>query len=181
MFRKVPDKKMFRKATGFSLPFVGGQPALEPGEEVALSALAKKVVGNVDGLLTLTDRRLIFEPRVHDVRVLERQRVNFPLGAITILRLEKPLLGGSLMLRVGQQSYESDYQVHNAEEWLEAIERLRGGTGTGLPTSPTSAPDVGLPATPPPQAGMPPCPVCGSVCVRQPDRSLTCPQCSSQS
>jgi len=161
--------------------------ALQEGEEVVLSARAQMLAGNVGGTLLLTNRRLLFEPHFADPVQLRRHRVDLPLAEITVLKLTKPLLGGTPLLNVGSTSHAPNYWIANAAEWIATIENLRGGGGLPAPPPPTvpltpALPDLpaegATPADALPPEDTPLCPICMTPTVRQPDGSLRCVRCS---
>lgn len=176
--------------------------ALEEGESIVLSEEAWNRTFNLMGVLTLTNRRLLFEV-TQRVRVVigplgreEHQNiiggnVNIPREKITHLQIGKALLGGQRFLSIGSTFHMGEYQVQDPEAWVAAV---TGGPRPATPDDSSSSPpplnfqpppppplstQPPIPPPPPPDGlSLPRCPLCGSVTVRTEDGSLRCPKCS---
>jgi len=158
----------------------GAAPPVEllPGEQIVRSAQAKMIQGE-GGTLILTNMRIMFEPANRDAKSLRMHRMVLPLAEVTVLGVKKPLIAGDPLLLVGKKWHEIELWIQEAGQWVQDIEGVRSGHGPmAPPPAPFAPPEAPMDMESAPTATSIPCAICGTMTVRQPDGSLTCPHCS---
>ena len=133
------------------------------------------------GVLTLTNRRLVFVPREgparfeispHRLGVREEPHFEAPLDHVVSTRLVPPLIGSVVTLEVIARQQKAVFEVENVHDWLREIRTAQSGPPPVFAAAPNS------PAPPPAAPNLPPCPRCGGTPVRDPSGMLRCPNCS---
>jgi hypothetical protein len=157
---------------------IGATPAsLEQGEQVLFAGQVTETRSNHAGTMSLTDRRVIFEPSHRGA-----WPVTIPLRDLVVLELKKPMFGNLLELRVGDSRHVTTYWVQGRDSWMERIREAREQSRQPpIESAPFPAPSGVSSLAGPLQAGMPPCTVCGTLLVRLPDGSSVCPRCGPAS
>ncbi|HTP53865.1 MAG TPA: hypothetical protein VML94_02735 [Thermoplasmata archaeon] len=161
---------------------------LAEGESVIMTGAATNWHSKRTGQLTLTSRRITFEPsqsvrleiRPHAVGVDLESHLEFPLSQLVSTRLIPPLFGNVVTLEIVSRRRKGVFEVDNVHEWLRAIRNAQGEPPSvvGTPTPANIRFDtVDAPGTP----SVPPCPRCGGTPVREANGMLRCPNCSPSS
>ncbi|HEV2165894.1 MAG TPA: hypothetical protein VGS23_02775 [Thermoplasmata archaeon] len=127
---------------------------LVPGETVIRSEVVRVWNSARQGVLTLTDRRMVFEvPRTLKVEgvnllpLIEKARgvpipmrtlLEVPREELTVHQVAKPLFGNARWLRVGSPRHQGEFVVGDLDGWLSAVAADPSGPMGSSPSSPPS-------------------------------------------
>jgi hypothetical protein len=158
---------------------------LEEGESVLLSVPAWERQSNLTGTLTLTNARVVFEPRqpvrlevnLHRIGVETQRGFAAPLPNVVSARLVPAWIGKGDCLEILARHQKGLFQVDNVREWVQAIHAAQRGEPAPAAVQAPLDPSQEAPSFADPLA-VPPCPRCGASPVREPNGMLRCPTCS---
>lgn len=117
---------------------------LDPGESVVKQGPVRRInpQGTREGLLTLTDRRIVFEahvPRGPQGEPIVRTTIDAPLRRIRNAELVRPGAGAP-RFEVELPAQRALFETAEAEAWLALLVKARAAAPAPLPTGGAPAP-----------------------------------------